>query len=98
MYTALLVCAAAGLLVYRCLQVGKRGPALPPGPKTVPVLGNLLTIPPRYAHLYFHKLAKEYGDVVSLKVFGYDLVILNSATAMTDLIDKRSCRCLLRAS
>lgn len=43
------VLTVAGLLlvygVYRLLQVGKRDPRLPPGPPTVPILGNMLDIP-----------------------------------------------------
>lgn len=31
--------------VYRLLQVGKRDPRLPPGPPTLPILGNMLDIP-----------------------------------------------------
>lgn len=44
-----LVLATVGILVvyglYLLLQVGKRDPRLPPGPPTVPVLGNLHEIP-----------------------------------------------------
>jgi hypothetical protein len=43
------VLTAAGLLlfygIYQLLQVGKRDPRLPPGPPTVPILGNMLEIP-----------------------------------------------------
>ncbi len=41
--------AALGLVlygIYRLLQVGKRDSRLPPGPPTVPILGNALQIPP----------------------------------------------------
>lgn len=31
--------------IYRLLQVGKRDSRLPPGPPTVPILGNMLDIP-----------------------------------------------------
>lgn len=82
-----LLCA---LGIWRILQIGKRDARLPPGPPTVPVLGNLNTIPPRYAHLYFFKLAKQYGDVISLKLFGGNMVVLNSGQAIIELLDKRS--------
>lgn len=32
-------------LIYRLLQVGKRDSRLPPGPPTVPILGNAHQIP-----------------------------------------------------
>jgi hypothetical protein len=31
--------------VYRLLQIGKRDPRMPPGPPTVPILGNFHQIP-----------------------------------------------------
>jgi len=41
--------AAAGAVivygVFRLLQVGKRDPRMPPGPPTIPILGNMLEIP-----------------------------------------------------
>lgn len=43
------ILTAGGLLllygIYRLFQVGKRDPRLPPGPPTVPILGNMLEIP-----------------------------------------------------
>lgn len=54
------------------------------------VLGNLLSIPPRYAHLYFHGLVKQYGPVTSLKLFGGTMIVLNNAEGVVELLDKRS--------
>lgn len=84
------IIALIGAALYRLLQVGKREKGLPPGPPTTPVLGNLATIPPRYAHLYFFDLKKKYGDIVSLKLFGGNMVVLNSALDVAELLDKRS--------
>jgi hypothetical protein len=49
--TAVVVVILAAL--YRLAQVGKRDSRLPPGPPTIPVLGNATHIPPRYAHLKY---------------------------------------------
>jgi hypothetical protein len=79
----------AGFL-WRASQIGKRDKALPPGPPTVPLLGNLAQIPPRYAHLYFDKVAKQYGSIFSLKLFGGTMVVLNDGAGVVELLDKRS--------
>ncbi|BEJ14865.1 hypothetical protein CspHIS471_0406320 [Cutaneotrichosporon sp. HIS471] len=84
------ILALVAVLITLLLRVGRRDPRLPPGPPTTPVLGNLTTIPPRYAHLYFLKLSKQYGDVISLKLFNSNMVVLNSAKAIFELLDKRS--------
>ncbi len=43
--TAVVVGLFAIFSVYRLLKVGSRDPRIPPGPPTVPILGNLLQIP-----------------------------------------------------
>ena len=80
-----------GYVVYKIFNSGKRQKGLPPGPPTVPVLGNALVLPPRYAHLYFQEQARKFNsDICSFKVFDGTLIVLNSATATHDLFDKRS--------
>ena len=56
--TALLV---LGYAVYRFLSLGSRGKSLPPGPKTIPLLGNAHLIPTvaTEKHLYYDRLAKR---------------------------------------
>lgn len=33
------------LTIYRLMQIGKRDPRMPPGPPTIPILGNAHQIP-----------------------------------------------------
>jgi len=43
---AVVAIAATALLgLYRLLQIGKRDPRMPKGPKTIPILGNLHQVP-----------------------------------------------------
>lgn len=37
--------AVAFVAIYRLLQIGKRDPRMPPGPPTIPILGNAHQIP-----------------------------------------------------
>jgi hypothetical protein len=82
--------AATIALVIRLSQVGRRPKDVPPGASTIPVLGNLHLMPKNEVHLQFQKWAKEYGPVYSLILGTKTMVVLNSARAVQDLLDKRS--------
>ncbi|KAJ3547606.1 hypothetical protein NM688_g5385 [Phlebia brevispora] len=62
---------------------------LPPGPKGLPIIGNLLDMPRRKEHLTFAKWRKTYGDIVYLNVLGSDMVILNSPKLAAEMMDKK---------
>jgi len=59
-------------------------------PPTLPVLGNLLDVPAKNAHLKFTELGRKYGSIVSLKLFNKTMVILNDAKAIRELMDSRA--------
>ncbi|KAK7461953.1 hypothetical protein VKT23_008386 [Stygiomarasmius scandens] len=44
------ICSAIVWAIYKLLNVGRREPTLPPGPPTLPVIGNLNVFPTEYAH------------------------------------------------
>lgn len=46
--------------LYRLSHYGSRAPNLPPGPPTVPVVGNLLVFPKGRLHLRF----TEWGELL----------------------------------
>ena len=50
----------------------------------------LLQMPKRDAHLQFQKWAREYGPVYSLILGTKTLIVLSSADAVKELLDKRS--------
>ncbi|QRV88293.1 cytochrome P450 family protein [Ceratobasidium sp. AG-Ba] len=65
--------------------------ALPPGPPSYPLIGQLLSMPLASEHTVFEKLGKDIGnDVIALSMLGNTIVVLNSAQAATDLLEKRS--------
>ncbi|KAI0061723.1 cytochrome P450 [Artomyces pyxidatus] len=61
----------------------------PPGPRGLPLLGNLFDFPSNAPWLTYNTWAKKYGDVVSLNAAGRVVVILNSITAARELLEKR---------
>ncbi|XP_069830125.1 cytochrome P450 2K6-like isoform X2 [Dendropsophus ebraccatus] len=48
----------------------------PPGPKPLPIIGNILNLDIEKAHLSFLELAKKYGPVYSIKVGVQKMVVL----------------------
>ncbi|KAL0954546.1 hypothetical protein HGRIS_003512 [Hohenbuehelia grisea] len=65
-------------------------PPLPPGPPADPLIGHLRVIPTKDQGSVFHKWAQTYGDVLYVNALGRSMVILDSITAATDLLEKRS--------
>ncbi|KAG9598982.1 putative cytochrome P450, partial [Aureobasidium melanogenum] len=78
------------LLVLKALTIGRRHKDYPPGPPTIPILGNIHQMPKRDAHLQFQKWANEYGPIYSLMLGTRVLIVLSSDQAVKDLLDKRS--------
>ncbi|KAJ2905584.1 cytochrome P450 oxidoreductase [Zalerion maritima] len=74
----------------KVLSVGRRAPGLPPGPPTVPVLGNLHLMPKERPHLQFEKWAREYGPIYSLMLGTRTMIVLSSDTAVKDVLTTRS--------
>ncbi|KAF9261907.1 cytochrome P450 [Marasmius fiardii PR-910] len=69
----------------------RRGLHLPPGPKGIPILGNILDVrrkQPR--HIMYAKWSQTYGDVFTFNVLGSRTVVLNSYKGMIDLFEHRS--------
>ncbi|KAF9237544.1 cytochrome P450 [Melanogaster broomeanus] len=84
---------SASLAVAVVLYLLKRiytSKAFPPGPTPIPVLGNLLDIPRDRPWLTLARWGKQYGNIVSIQVFGRRMIILNSSEHAIKLLEKRS--------
>ncbi|KAI5456084.1 cytochrome P450 [Mariannaea sp. PMI_226] len=80
------------LLVFCVAQniiAGLRPRAFPPGPRTLPIIGNLHQLPLRKAFLRFHEWSKKYGEIIGLKLGPQNVVVLNSFRHVKELFDKR---------
>ncbi|KAI0186098.1 cytochrome P450, partial [Xylaria flabelliformis] len=62
----------------------------PPGPPTLPIIGNIHQLPTSQPHKQFQKWAEEYGPVFSLILGTQVLIVLSSDVAIKELFDKRS--------
>jgi hypothetical protein len=82
--------ALVALLIRQLSKVGQRPAGYPPGPPTLPLIGNLHLMPKERAHLQFQKWAEEYGPVYSLILGTKVMIVLSSDQAVKDLLDKRS--------
>nr|GAT43896.1 cytochrome P450 [Mycena chlorophos] len=66
---------------------------LPPGPKKLPLIGNLLDVPPWQPWKRYMEWAREYdSDILHLDVAGQSLIVLSSVETTKDLLEKRSGR------
>ncbi|KAF4605478.1 hypothetical protein EYR40_004262 [Pleurotus pulmonarius] len=80
--------ATTVFIAFRLRNYGRREQGLPPGPTTTPILGNVLQFPREFPFLQFSQWAAEYGEIYSLKVLDQTMVILSSARAIKDVLDK----------
>ncbi|GJE96465.1 cytochrome P450 [Phanerochaete sordida] len=62
----------------------------PPGPKGLPVVGNMFDVPLENGWRIFRDWSREYGsDIVHAETLGMHIVVVNSAKAAKDLFDGR---------
>ncbi|THG97275.1 hypothetical protein EW026_g4689 [Hermanssonia centrifuga] len=64
-------------------------PRVPPGPKPLPVVGNILDLTAKELWLRMTNWGRKYGDVVYIHVFGQGLLFCNTYETATDLLEKR---------
>lgn len=89
-----LLFASLGLLF--CLQLWRklqaRSANLPPGPKPLPIVGNVRDTPPADVPEYQHwlKFKDAYGPISSVSVLGQPLILLHDHDAARELLNKKT--------
>jgi len=87
---ALLLLPLGLWLLVRVFEHGRRARNLPPGPPTTPFLGNHFDVYKLPTYLQYSKLAKEYGEIFSLKSGpSGTIVVLNSPEAIQDVMERQ---------
>ncbi|KAH9917066.1 cytochrome P450 [Fomitopsis serialis] len=85
------LCLAVMFLLHILRRTPKRND-LPPGPPRIPFLGNIHQLPKVDQYLTFMEWAAQYGDIVYAEILTQPIVILSSAKAAFDLMEKRGAR------
>ncbi|SPJ78457.1 related to O-methylsterigmatocystin oxidoreductase [Fusarium torulosum] len=83
------VALVVGFVLVRYYLASLRPKNFPPGPPTVPFLGNLTQVPPSKAFLKFHEMQADYGSIIGLKIGSQNFVVLNSYKHVKALYDER---------
>ncbi|KAF2129634.1 putative cytochrome P450 monooxygenase [Dothidotthia symphoricarpi CBS 119687] len=76
-------------VLFRLLRIGHREHGLPPGPKTLSILGNIHQFPQQFPQLKFVEWMKEFGEIFTIKLFNSNMIIISSPAAIKDILDTR---------
>ncbi|OGM46071.1 putative flavonoid 3-hydroxylase [Aspergillus bombycis] len=89
-----LILLAGVLGLYALLKSKASRAPLPPGPKGLPIIGNIGSDLPRGGKDWEHWLKHKdlYGPISSITTAGHTLVILNDTNVAMELLEKRSAR------
>ncbi|SJL03018.1 related to cytochrome P450 CYP2 subfamily [Armillaria ostoyae] len=84
--------AFLGLILAWCLlrRTRRSTTPFPPGPRGLPLIGNLLDMPSQKEWLTFAKWGEKYGDITSVSILGQRIVVINSVQTAIALLDKKS--------
>ncbi|KAG1795476.1 cytochrome P450 [Suillus plorans] len=82
--------ASVGVYLVKQIFVKKNPAPYPPGPRGLPLVGNLRDIPRDKSWLTFTEWGKKYGDISHINVLGMHIVVLNSVESAVEMLDKKS--------
>ncbi|TFY75063.1 hypothetical protein EWM64_g8950 [Hericium alpestre] len=81
-----LVLAGCAVWLVKQLLTKPSSAPLPPGPKGLPVIGNVLDMPKSQEWLTFAK----WGPIIYINIFGQPMIILNDGKVAADMLVKKS--------
>ncbi|KAF8973003.1 cytochrome P450 [Flammula alnicola] len=79
------------LKVVQSFKTGRKDGALPPGPKPMPLIGNLLDIPATNAAETYIEWGKKYNsDLLFASALGNNMLIINKRSDADELFEKQA--------
>ncbi|KAF8999673.1 cytochrome P450 [Cyathus striatus] len=87
LFIVTVICAVSAVIYNYCTR--RNIAPLPPGPKGLPFIGNILDFPKSQHWVTFAQWGDTYGGMVYVNVFGKPMVILNDPTIAVELLDKK---------
>ncbi|OIW26904.1 cytochrome P450 [Coniochaeta ligniaria NRRL 30616] len=85
----LLIVLLVVAFLFKYYLASRRPRDFPPGPPTVPFIGNIAQVPRVKAFLKYQRMQAEYGSIIGLKIGSQNVVILNSYNHVKALFDQR---------
>ncbi|KAK0497944.1 hypothetical protein EDD18DRAFT_1351773 [Armillaria luteobubalina] len=88
---SLLDIAAFIVLVYTLnkLLLPKPKYHLPPGPKGLPIIGNIYNIPRKFEWVTYRELSRHYGSgIITLNLMGAPVIVINCYGYQTYIINQ----------
>ncbi|KAI0696993.1 cytochrome P450 [Cerioporus squamosus] len=76
-------------LAYGSTSAKRPSAPLPPGPRGLPLVGNLVDFPQSHPWETFSRWADTYGGVIYLNVLGQSIVVLNDPKQAAEMLDKK---------
>ncbi|KAJ7250652.1 cytochrome P450 [Mycena rebaudengoi] len=82
--------AISSALIYNTLTKPRRSAPLPPGPRGLPLLGNLLDLPKSHSWETFALWGEKYGGIIHVVATGTNIIVINDADYAMAMLDKKS--------
>ncbi|KAG9317635.1 cytochrome P450 [Chiua virens] len=79
-----------GLYFVNRIVTKKQLAPFPPGPKGLPLVGNIADMPSVKPWLTFTQWGQKYGDIAHAEVLGQHIIVLNNVNVAMEMLDKKS--------